>query len=128
MMPVKKKMILVVEDEIDVLNFASRVLELQGYHALQAKDGSEGLRLAKENQVALVLLDLRLHEQNGWSLLQYIKAEPALSAIPVVMLTASAVLPQREKALGMGATDYLVKPLRATGLNKAVASALRRKE
>ena len=127
-MTVKKKMILVVEDEIDVLNFASRVLELEDYHALQAKDGSEELRLAKENQVALVPPDLRLHEQNGWSLLQYIKAEPALSAIPVVMLTTSAVLPQREKAPSMGTTDYLVKPLRATGLNKAVASALGRKE
>ena len=121
------KTVLIIEDEADVLNFASRVLELEGYHVLQAKDGDEGLGLARESQIALVLLDLRLPGHDGWAVLQQMKAEPALSAIPVVVFTASAGLPQRERALSMGAADYLVKPLSATNLNRAVASVLGRK-
>ena len=52
------KTILVVEDEADVRNFASRVLELEGYRVLQAEDGEEGMRLVRKRQVALVLLEL----------------------------------------------------------------------
>jgi len=118
------KTVLVVEDEADVRYFASRVLELEGYRVLQAKDSNEGLRLARESQVALVLLDLRLPGRGGWSMLAQMKTEPALSAIAVIMFTASAGVSQRERALSMGAADYLVKPLSAATLNRAVASVL----
>jgi len=124
----KTKKILIIEDELDILNFASRVLELEGYHILRAKDGDEGLTLAREKQIALVLLDLRLPKRDGWAVLQQMKAEPALSAIPVVVFTASAGLPQREKAFSMGAINYLVKPLSATSLKKAVTSAMEQQE
>ena len=119
------KKILVVEDEADVLTFASRVLKLEGYHILQAEDGDEGLRLAQEKECSLVLLDLRLPTINGWAVLEQLKSEPELSAIPVIVFTASAELPQRKRALRMGAIDYLVKPLSAARLKKAVARTLR---
>ena len=120
----KRKTVLVVEDEPEVRNFACRVLELEGYHVLQAGNGEEGMRLVRERRASLVLLDLRLPKHDGWAVLQQIKSEPELSAIQVIVFTASAGVLQRKRALSMGATDYLVKPLSATRLRKAVARVL----
>ncbi len=123
----KTKTVLVIEDEADVLNFASRVLELEGYRVLQAEDGEEGLRLARQNQVALVLLDLRLPGIDGWAVLEQLKTELELSSIPVIVFTASVAASQRDRALAAGATHYIVKPLSAASLRTAIARALRPK-
>jgi len=122
------KTVLIIEDEANILNFASRVLELEGYHVLQAKDSDEGLRLVRESQVALVLLDLRLPGHDGWWVLDQIKKEPELSAILVIVFTVLAAVSQRDRALSMGAANYLVKPLSATSLHKAVTRALGRRK
>jgi len=119
--------ILIIEDEDDIRTFASRVLELEGYRMLQASDGDEGLRLARGNQVALVLLDLRLPGHDGWAVLSQMKGDPKLSSIPVVVFTASAAAQQRSQALAGGAADYLVKPLSATSLRESIARILRQK-
>jgi len=124
----KIETILIIEDEVEVRNFASRVLELEGYHILRAKDSEMGVMLVKEVPVSLVLLDLRLPEHSGWEVLEQIKGEPELSEIPVVLFTASAGVLQREKALKMGATDYLVKPLSAARLRETVARVLSREK
>lgn len=121
------KSILIIEDEAEVQNLLARVLELEGYSVLQAGDGERGIALAKGGGVALVLLDLRLPGRDGWTILAEMKSKPALSAIPVVVLTASAAMPQRERALSMGAADYLVKPLSAASLREAVARILAEK-
>lgn len=123
----KKKTVLVIEDEADVRNFASRVLELEGYRVLRAEDGDEGLRLVRENQVALVLLDLLLPGRSGWEVLDQLKKEPELSSIRVVVFTASAGVSQRGRALSMGAADYMVKPLSAASLRTTIARVLRSK-
>jgi len=122
------KTILVVEDEVDVQNFVSRVLELEGYHVFKAGEGDEAIKIVTENQVALVLLDLKLPGRDGWSVLLEMICKSALSAIPVVVLTASAGLPQRDKALSMGTAAYLTKPLSAARLRKTVARILQREE
>ena len=123
----RRKTILVIEDEPEVRNFASRVLELEGYRVLQAEDSEEGIRLVREGQISLVLLDLRLPGRDGWAVLAQMKGEPELSAIPVIVFTASARVSRRERALKMGAADYLVKPLSAARLRKTVARTLLRK-
>ena len=120
----KIETILIIEDEAEVRNFASRVLELEGYHILQTKDSEMGEMLVKEVPVSLVLLDLRLSEHSGWEVLEQIKSEPGLSEIPVIVFTASAEVSPREKAFEMGAADYLVKPLSAANLRRTVARAL----
>ncbi len=118
------KTILIIEDEIDILNFASRVLELEGYHVLQARDTEEGMKLVSESHVRLVLLDLRLLKHDGWTVLERMKSEPDLSAIPVIVFTASAGASERKRALSMGATGYLVKPVSAARLKNAVVRVL----
>lgn len=121
------KTVLIIEDEANIRNFASRVLELEGYRVLQAGEGEEGMRLLREGRVSLLLLDLRLPGRNGWTVLEQIKNEPELSAIPVIVFTASAGVSQQERALSMGAADYLVKPLSSAKLKEAVTRILPQK-
>ena len=118
------KTVLIIEDEADVRNFASRVLELEDYRVLQSESGEEGLRLVREGGIGLVLLDLRLHGTDGWSVLAQMKSEPALTSIPVIVFTASVGVDQRVRAFSGGAADYLVKPLSAATLREAVARIL----
>ena len=118
--------ILIIEDEEDIRDFAARVLELEGYRVLQAVDGGEGLRMLRQYPVSLVLLDLRLPDYDGWTLLEELKGDPQLSMVPVVMFTASAAVSRRSQALAIGAADYLVKPLSAAKLKETVHSILTR--
>jgi len=123
----KSKTILVIEDEADIQNFISRVLELEGYQVLRAGDGNTGMDMLRDNPVSLVLLDLRLPGKDGWSVLREIKHDPDLSSIPVIVLTAIAEPIQRKKTLRMGATKYLIKPLSAHSLSQSIASVLHAK-
>jgi DNA-binding response OmpR family regulator len=118
--------ILIIEDEEDIRDFAARVLELEGYRVLQAADGGEGLQMLRQYPVSLVLLDLRLPDCDGWTLLEELKGDPQLSMVPVVMFTASAAVSRRSQALAVGAVDYLVKPLSAAKLKETIHSVLAR--
>jgi DNA-binding response OmpR family regulator len=120
----KTQTVLVIEDDSDIQNFISRVLELEGYRVIKADDGRTGMELIKDNPVSLILLDLRLPGPDGWSILQEIKGNPAISEVPVVVLTAIAESVQQRRTLSMGATKYLIKPLSAHKLSMTVASIL----
>lgn len=122
-----RETILIIEDEPDIRDFVARLCQLEGYRVLQAEDGEAGLRLAEEERVDLVLLDLRLPKIDGWTVLKELKSNLELSSIPVVIFTASAAVSQRDRALDMGAVDYLVKPLSAATLKEIIAHILHRK-
>ena len=117
--------VLVIEDDRDIRDFVSRVLELDGYRVLQAEDAATGLRLARDSQVSLIVLDLRLPRRDGWHFLERRGKEPKLLAVPTVVFTASAGVSQREKALRMGATEYLVKPLSTERLRACIDRIVR---
>jgi DNA-binding response OmpR family regulator len=121
----RPKNILIIEDEADIQNFISRVLELEGYGVYRAGDGRKGMDMLKQNQIDLVLLDLRLPVMDGWEVLREIKRNPDLVSIPVIVLTAIAEAMQRKKTLRMGAARYLVKPLSARSLSETITSVLR---
>lgn len=120
----KTQTVLIIEDDSNIQNFISRVLELEGYRVIRANDGRRGMELIKDNSVSLVLLDLRLPGPDGWSILQEIKGNPAISKVPVVVLTAIAESVQQRRTLSMGATKYLIKPLSARKLSMTVAGIL----
>ena len=120
-----KDIVLVIEDEADVRKFASRVLTLEGFTVLETDNGEQGLKLVRKNKCALVLLDLRLPGRDGWFVLKKMKEDSALRDVPVIVFTASAGIPQRERALHMGAVDYLIKPLSAAAIRDSVAHAMK---
>lgn len=117
------KSVLIIEDEAEIRKFVRRLLELEGYHILETDNADDGLRMIKETRrLSLVLLDLKLPGSDGWLVLEEMKKDTKLSKIPVVVFSASAAESQREKALKMGATGYLVKPLSVASLKQAAAT------
>lgn len=117
--------VLVIDDEPDLRQFSAWVLEAEGYHVLQAVDVNEGMEMARQEHPDLILLDIRLPDRYGWTVLTEIKNTPSLSDMPVVIFTASADITYKERAMNMGAADYLVKPISAATLRECVARTLK---
>jgi len=120
----KGNTILFIEDEKDIRAFACKVLELEGYKCRQAKTADEALYLLTKEKIDLIILDLKLHDSDGWEVLQKLKTTPETAAIPVIICTASPIQHLKERALKIGAIDYLVEPLSANVLREAISRVL----
>ncbi len=103
-----RQTVLVIDDDGTQRELMRRFLERSGYAARDASDGASGLRLARELRPFAILLDVTMPGMDGWSVLTSLKADPELSAIPVVMVT---FLDQRALASALGAADYMTKPV-----------------
>jgi two-component system, cell cycle response regulator DivK len=103
--------ILIVEDNEMNLDMLTRRLTKRGYEVVSATDGIEGLQLASHEQPDLVLMDMSLPKMDGWEATKHLKANAATSSIPVIALTAHAMVGDREKALEAGCDDYDTKPI-----------------
>jgi adenylate cyclase len=110
--------VLVVDDEETVRDLMRRFLAREGFDVVTAKDGEEGLRLAHQLHPALITLDVLMPVLDGWSVLQALKADPALASIPVVMLT---ILEEQNRGYALGAADYLAKPIQRERLRSLLA-------
>lgn len=116
--------ILVIEDNPDNMTFISDALLALKYVVLQATDGEQGVAMATAEQPDLILMDLSLPRLDGWSATRRIKADPALKHIPVIALTAHAMIGDRERALAAGCDDYLPKPINMRELASKLARYL----
>jgi two-component system, cell cycle response regulator DivK len=105
------KRILVIEDNPDNRILIGDVLTSLDYEVLQAVDGENGIEIAAKEIPDLILMDLSLPRMDGWTATQQIKANTALSHIPIIALTAHAMVGDREKALHAGCDDYISKPI-----------------
>lgn len=103
--------VLVVEDNQDNMTLIVDVLLSLDYEVLQARDGEQGVAMAKAEVPDVILMDLSLPRMDGWTATQIIKAERSLSHIPVIALTAHAMMGDKEKALEAGCSDYISKPI-----------------
>ncbi len=103
------KKILFIEDESALQNAATKVFKEEGYDVLSALDGETGLAAAKREKPDLVLLDLILPRMDGFAVLEALKKDEATSDIPVIVLSNLEGGADIERALGLGATTYLVK-------------------
>lgn len=103
------KKILFIEDESLLQKTVSVALEQEGFEIISALDGEIGLRLAKEKNPDLVLLDLILPKMDGFEVLKALKSNPEYSHIPVVVLTNLESNIDVEHALSLGAKSYLIK-------------------
>jgi len=116
-----KRTILVAEDEEKM----RRILEVNlqdGYRVLLAKDGEEALHMIKENEVNLLLTDMRMPEKDGLSLLHEVKR--LRPEIPVVLITAYGTIESAVNAMKEGAADYLLKPIKMEEVELVIQRAL----
>jgi len=110
------KRILIVEDNEMNRDVLSRRLARRGFVILLAADGRTGLAVARAEQPDLILLDLAMPEVDGWECARQLKAERSTQSIPIIALSAHAMLGDRQKALDAGCDDFDTKPLDFAGL------------
>jgi two-component system, OmpR family, alkaline phosphatase synthesis response regulator PhoP len=123
----RKATILIVDDESSIREIACRYLEHAGFVVLEARDGLEGLRSARDQQPDVIVLDVMLPKVNGWRVLEELRLNSSLEQrIPVLMLTARGEESDRLRGLESGADDYLVKPFSPRELLARIKIMLRR--
>jgi two-component system cell cycle response regulator DivK len=105
------ELILVVEDNEKNRKLVRDVLAVKGYRLLETETGEDGLRLAREQHPALILMDIQLPGIDGIETLRRLRADPATAAIPVVAVTASAMTQDRQKIMVAGFDGYQAKPI-----------------
>ena len=103
--------ILYVEDNDDDVYMLKNRLSRAGFTVIVATDGAQGVAMAAAEQPDLILMDLTLPNMDGGEATRRIKADPATKRIPVIALTASALVGDREKALAAGCDDFDTKPV-----------------
>ncbi len=106
-----KGTILVIEDNERNLYLVSFILEKYGYRVVQARDGQTGIRLAREINPDLILLDIQLPVMDGYAVAREMTKDRDLRSIPIVAVTSYAMLGDRERVLAAGCIGYIEKPI-----------------
>ena len=118
------KTILVVEDnDLNMLLFHD-LLETRGYNVLQARDGMEGLRLARQHRPDLIIMDIQLPGMSGLDVTKWIKEDDALRAVPVIAVTAFAMKGDEEKMRQAGCDAYIAKPMSTSNFLQTIEQYL----
>jgi two-component system nitrogen regulation response regulator NtrX len=117
--------ILVVDDEKNIRRTLRMVLEGSGFNALEAASAEQGLDMLKENEVDLVILDVRLPQMTGIEALEKIRSELDTRKLPVLMVSGHASVAEAVQAVQLGATDFFEKPLDRDRVLVTVRNALK---
>lgn len=126
-LPTKKPRILVVDDTLELRKLLTVRLSLLGYQADSAENGRRALELLRQTPYDLVLLDIMMPIMDGYATLEAMKADEALRAIPVIVVSAVSELDSVVRCIELGADDYLVKPYNNVLLQARIAASLERK-
>jgi two-component system copper resistance phosphate regulon response regulator CusR len=118
--------ILIIEDEPKTGDYLQRGLAESGFAVRLARTGRDGLAIAREGDIELVVLDVMLPGMDGWQVLEQLRADPEMGQVPVLFLTARDEVQDRVRGLELGADDYLVKPFAFVELVARIRTLLRR--
>jgi CheY-like chemotaxis protein len=103
--------ILVIEDNPANLDLMVYLLDAFGHTPLAAADGEVGIALIQDEKPHLIICDIQLPKLSGYEVVQWLKEEPALRTIPILAVTAYAMVGDRDKVLAAGFDGYLTKPI-----------------
>src|SRR6476660_4216998 len=123
----RRKKILIVDDERDLVELVGVNLQRNGYEVISAHDGPGGLELARKQKPDLVILDVMMPGLSGRDVTVALKGDPDTANIPILMLTAKTEETDIIVGLSMGADDYVTKPFPMKVLMARIAAVLRRK-
>jgi CheY-like chemotaxis protein len=118
--------ILLVEDNEMNRDMLSRRLARNGFEIVMAVDGGQGVAMAASEQPDLILMDMSLPVIDGWEATRRVKADAATNAIPVIALTAHALVEDRERAKAAGCDDFDTKPVELPRLLEKINKLLTR--
>lgn len=118
------KRVLLAEDDPHIARLVAFKLERAGFALSIAEDGEEALRKLRQGAFDLVLLDIMMPVRDGLQVLEELQSDPQLKGVPVVMLSARGHERDIERALALGAVDYIVKPFDPQELVERVLRAL----
>jgi len=119
--------VLIVEDDDDIRDNVARLLQLEGHETRSAADARTGLELARRSRPDVVISEAGMPGMDGFALLEAIRADPALAATSVMLLTALDDRAGMRRAMAAGADDYLAKPFTRLELLEAVSGLLKKK-
>ena len=103
--------ILIVDDEPENIELLNRRLSRRGFTVVGATSAEEGLSVALAEKPHLILMDIKMPNLDGFDAMRMLQADPGTAGIPVIALTAHAMLDDRDRALTAGAKDYETKPV-----------------
>ena len=120
--------ILLVEDNEMNRDMLSRRLQRRGYSVVTALDGEQGHSLAGTESPDLILMDIGLPDMDGWEVTRLLKSNSRTNHIPIIALTAHALVTDREKAFEAGCDDYDTKPIEFGRLSEKIENLLMEKK
>ena len=118
--------ILVVDDDKSIVKVLTAYLEQSGYQVFPAYDGEMALHALRRERPDLVILDLMMPKRDGWEVTNLVRADPALAATPIILLTARVEDTDKIVGLELGADDYITKPFNGREVLARVKALLRR--
>jgi len=118
------ELILIVEDNEKNRKLVRDVLQFKGYRTMEAESGELGVALARESRPALILMDIQLPGMSGIEALAHLRADPTTREIPIVAVTASAMMQDRQRILAAGFDGYQSKPIDVKGFVQMVTEVL----
>ena len=121
-------LIVVMEDDAATRMLVASVLKKDGYDVLSSENGADGLALVRAHKPDLVISDVQMPVMDGFAMLQALRADPDLLAIPVVLLTSLQERAHMRIGMTSGADDYITKPFRPGELREAAAAQLNRRQ
>jgi DNA-binding response OmpR family regulator len=116
--------IMVVDDDRDTAAILVRYLESEGFDPIEANSGAECLRLAREKDVDVILLDLMMPDMDGFEICKMLKENPATAEIPVILITARDDIEARAESMSLGVGDFLAKPISRRQLAAAIRAQI----
>jgi CheY-like chemotaxis protein len=121
---VKTRTILIADDTEKGRELVKTVLEGSGYLVIEARDGLEAVASARTHTPDLIILELHMPGLDGFGVIQELRRDPAFAATPIMALTASAMMGDKERATALGFTGYITKPIRLAELRREVERLL----
>ncbi len=118
----EQKLILIVDDDVELSDGLKVVLERQGYRVIQARDGQTGKQLVYQHKPDLVILDMMMPRMGGYPVLEHFKGKT--DAPPIIMITANEGSRHKAYAEYLGVIDYIRKPFAMERLLEAVERGL----
>src|ERR1700758_5357272 len=122
------KTILLIEDNKDVRENTTEILELANYKVIQAENGKQGVEEAQKHKPDLIICDIMMPVLDGYGVIHLLNKNAETASIPFIFLTAKSERVDFRKGMEMGADDYITKPFDDTELLRAVESRLKRSE